>query len=81
MKNKYKLLSVLTACILLAAFTVNQLQDVISFAVESRRYLEAVEIFTAPTKAEAKEKCKSAGYLASDANLNEFNSGGAVVLG
>ncbi len=81
MKNKYKLLSVITACILLAAFTVNQLHDVITFAVEGSRYLESVEIFTAPTKAEAKEKCKSAGYLASDADLNEFNSGGAVVLG
>lgn len=81
MKKKLKFFSAVIACTLIAAFMINQVSDIITYAVEDSTYLESVEIFTAPTKAEAKEKCTAAGYTASDANLNEYNSGGAVVLG
>lgn len=81
MKNKIKIFSVVIAFTLLAAILINQFSDIITLAVENNRYLESVEIFTAPTKAEAKEKCKNAGFYVSDADLNEYNVGGAAVIG
>lgn len=81
MKRKLKIFSSVIACVLIAAFAINQFFDIITYAVEDNTYLESVEIFTAPTKEEAKTKCKNAGYYASDANLNEYNTGGAVIIG
>lgn len=81
MTKKLKPVISVIACVLIAAFMINQFFDVITFAVEDNLYLESVEIFTAPTKAEAKAKCEAAGYHASDADLNAGNTGGAVVIG
>lgn len=81
MRKRLKICSAVIACVLLAAVMINQFSDIITFAVEDNRYLESVEIFIAPTKEEAKTKCKNAGYYVSDADLNESNTGGAVVLG
>lgn len=81
MKKMLKYFSAVIACVLIAVFMINQASDIITYAVEDNTYLESVEIFNAPTKEEAKEKCKAAGYYASDADLNAGNSGGAMVIG
>ncbi len=81
MKKKLKIFSAAIACVLIAAFAVNQFFDIITYAVEDNTYLESVEIFNAPTKEEAKQKCINAGYYASDADMNSGNSGGAVIIG
>lgn len=80
MKNKFRIFSAVIACILVAAVIINQSYELISFAVADNRYLESVEIFTAPTRNEAKKKCEDAGYIFSEGNLNEGN-GNYVAIG
>ena len=80
MKRRLKVISAVIACALLAAIMINQFSDIITYAVEDNRYLESVEIFSAPTKDEAKKKCIDAGYYFSEGNLNEEN-GNYVALG
>ena len=81
MKKKIRPVLSVIACVLITAFMINQFFDIITYAVEDNLYLESVEIFTAPTKKEAAEKCRAAGFRAADADLNEGNTGGAVVIG
>ena len=89
MRSKLKsFATAVLACTLIVALLLNQSAAAVGGAGEKSGagapdtlYVASVCTFSAGTKADAVTKCRAAGYIPVDADLNEGNDANAVILG